>query len=277
MDFITECHSIKLQLAIVDDLIKDILAKTKTIPDNDETAHHALNDRLADCLNHRLALRDLVKQLDDMTVIIKVTQHEINRIGPQEATTPQDAPKARPVPNQEPVTEDTTTEGAHEATIQAYRDRKTKEVYEGIEWMVNNPGPSAATKMQLISAAIRYHKEEHDRAPSIHIRLPSTNEPVTDDTDNEPVTDDTDTDTTNPSDDEDDMAKNLLSDEAYKRHRAKYPATRYRFSCDQCRQTHTRPGGCIHDPNIASTFFAGHTNHTDQPGNPERPAKKAKA
>lgn len=77
MDFPTKASSITLQLAIVDGIIKDILAQTKITPDHDEKAHHALNCRLGDCLAHRIALRDLVKQLNELTAIIEVTQHKV--------------------------------------------------------------------------------------------------------------------------------------------------------------------------------------------------------
>lgn len=77
MNFPTKASSITLQLAIVDGIIKDILAQTKITPDHDEGAHHALNCRLGDCLAHRIALRDLVKQLNELTAIIEVTQHKV--------------------------------------------------------------------------------------------------------------------------------------------------------------------------------------------------------
>jgi hypothetical protein len=97
MDFLTESSCITLQLTIVDCLIKDILAKTKATPDDDERMHHALNCRLGDCLAHRIALRDLVKQLNEMTDIIRVTQRKINDINPVPLEIPLE-PKARQVP-----------------------------------------------------------------------------------------------------------------------------------------------------------------------------------
>lgn len=147
MDFLTESSCITLQLSIVDCLIKDILAKTKATPDHDERTHHALNCRLGDCLAHRIALRDLVKQLNEMTDIIHVTQRRINDINPVPPEVPLE-PKARPVPtpvgkppvpsmNDPPDTDtDTTIASDDDANHSPDQDRK----YRG-EAGHREPGP----------------------------------------------------------------------------------------------------------------------------------------
>lgn len=123
MDFLTDAGSITLQLAIVDGIIKDILAKTKTTHDDNERAHDVLNRRLGECLTHRIRLREMVKELNAMTAIVHVLHDKVN--APGDVTTPdrpyspmarQPRPKARQVqvpPGVDPgEPEDTDTDTA---------------------------------------------------------------------------------------------------------------------------------------------------------------------